>query len=174
MSKVKFIFIFREWIIENKGCPFCKTPIIPEDTNTIPRINNLNNDMINDNQINFENNNIFQNDANTHTGNLNDKNISSGNNKAENINVIINPFLEKIKVYKETLKSKINLENSILGSQDIYNENKHLSNFSSGAVEYGLPCEVIYSRNLEVKYLIRLINHRMKLKDLRLNITTEN
>ena len=52
----------------------------------------------------------------------------------------------------------MSLENSIMDSQkQTYDEKKHLSNFSSGSVEYGLPGEVIYNRTLEVKDFIKKI-----------------
>lgn len=90
------------------------------------------------------------------------QNTSLKKQNIEVFNFIINPYIEKIKLYKEHLKSKINLEKSILGFQNEFkfDEKNHLISFASGAVEYGLPCEVIYSRSLEVKIFI--LKYRMK------------
>lgn len=142
---------YREWILENKGCPFCKTPIIPEDTNTIPRINNLNNDIINENQNVGNNLNInLQENLNNAYSNEN-KTSNESTTKADSFNNQINPHFEKIKMYKENLKSKIALENTAIDSlKQSYDEKQYLSNFPSGSVEYGLPCEVVYNRSLEV------------------------
>lgn len=61
--------------------------------------------------------------------------------------------MEKIKLYKEHLKSKFAVESSLIESsqKNQYDEKQYLTNFVSGAVEYGLPCEAIYNRSLEVK-----------------------
>jgi len=76
-------------------------------------------------------------------------------------------------MYKDNLKSKLALENTAIDSlKQSYDEKLHLSNFASGAVEYGLPCEVIFDRSLEVKILFNLF--RMRLKDWKLNSIIEN
>jgi len=162
MFEVNKFLKIREWILENKGCPFCKTPIIPEDTNSIPRVNNLNNDMINDPNIGLGNNEEFQNNRNvigTENKTSNEKQLSI----QDGFNVVINPPLEKIKLYKEHLKSKVAYEYSIIDTQkQQYNEKEYLSNFASGAVEYGLPCEVVYNRSLEVNLFYINFLSRMK------------
>lgn len=109
--------------------------------------------MINDNQnIGLGNNEVFQENRNvfsTDNKSPTDKQTST----QDGLNVIISPHLEKIKLYKEHLKSKIVLENSLIESQKHqYDEKQYLSNFGSGAVEYGLPCEVVYNRSLEVSF----------------------
>ncbi len=146
--KINFI---REWILENKGCPFCKTPIIPEDTNTIPRINNLNDDMINGNPYARGVNNDIQNSNGF--GNEKLKSLKSIDNpKVESYQIPSNPYFEKIKLYKGQLKSEIALKKSVieLDLDKNFNEKQYLLNFCSGAVEFGLPCEVVYNRSLEV------------------------
>lgn len=98
------------------------------------------------NGLNFENLNEINENKNNEGKDVN-------SNKLEYINLMSNPYLEKIKLYKENLKIRINIENSLLGDHNIkYDEKKHLSNFSSGAVEYGLPCEAVNLRSIEVFY----------------------
>ena len=115
--------------------------------------------MLNDNQnIGLGVNEEFQNNRNvfiTENLTLSDKQIGT----QEAYNFTINPHLDKIKLYKEHLKSKLALENSVIESQKHqYDEKQYLANFASGAVEYGLPCEVIYNRSLEVKIICDLFN----------------
>ena len=76
---------------------------------------------------------------------------STWTNKSEILNKTINPQLEKIKKLKENLRTKIGLENTLGRSlKDNFDEEKYLSKFTSGAVEFGLPCEVVYKRGMEV------------------------
>lgn len=110
--------------------------------------------MINDNQnIGLGNNEDLQNNRNIF---VNDNKTSNEKQIIQDgFNSVISPHLEKIKLYKDHLKSKIALEFSVIGSnKQNYDEKQYLSNFSSGAVEYGLPCEVVYNRSLEVILII--------------------
>lgn len=109
--------------------------------------------MINDNQnVGLGNDEVFQENRNIFS--TDNKVISDKQTSAQDaFNFVISPHLEKIKLYKEHLKSKIALENSLIESQkQQYDEKQYLANFASGAVEYGLPCEVVYNRSLEVNY----------------------
>ena len=110
--------------------------------------------MLMENQNNFdENNNELNNlDINRNKENNNNEITSNENNKKSEVyNKAINPHLDRIKQLKENLKAKLGLENSLLNlSNKDFDGEKHLSKFSSGAVEYGLPCEVIHNRGLEV------------------------
>ena len=121
--------------------------------------NNLNN-----NNNNNHNNNNFYVDLNLNNNNLDKReNLNEfNNNESKNINKdnptnsdifnrTINPHLDKIKKLKENLRTKIGLENSIGNTlRKNFDEEKYLSKFPSGAVEYGLPCEVVYKRGMEV------------------------
>jgi len=114
--------------------------------------------MINNNQNNgLGNNEEFHNNMNMFSS----ENKTSSDKQTgfqEAFNLLINPHLEKIKQYKEHLKSKVALENSFIESPKHQCEEKQdLTNFASGAVEYGLPSEVIYNRSLEVK-LFKIIS----------------
>jgi hypothetical protein len=124
--------------------------------NDINNNDNFNNDLNLNN--NFNNNNYDNRDINRlnefkNAENRNNNKDNNNNIKSDIYNETINPHLDKIKKLKENIRTKITLENSIGNSLfKNFNEENYLKKFSSGAVEYGLPCEVLYKRGMEVKY----------------------
>jgi hypothetical protein len=145
--------------------------MLNQNQNNLNDINNNNENFHNDLNLNLDNN-FNNNNDNRDINRINDlKNIENRNNNKDNNNIktdifneTINPHLDKIKKLKENIRTKISLENSVGNSLfKNFNEENYLSKFSSGAVEYGLPCEVIYKRGMEVNkfFLIFKIFFRM-------------
>lgn len=144
MHKVKnnCIYLTREWIVGNAGCPLCKEPITSE-TKHSKRNHNRN--------VNFDQNLIENPPIDNMREGINDEHrvINRDSTHRDDKPYIhkTNHELNKYKAYKQLLK----IHNWLEKGENTSHDNMELVNkpVDTGAISYSLPSAAIYSRSLE-------------------------